>query len=98
MPRSLRASFSLRLGKGSGVLVFDQEAGAYQSCVCPVLVRVMPGTGAAGVGGGDAGLSCCGRAGEVSCSRWVLLTGRGTEGSLGSRCSLGMTMLVASSV
>src|SRR5438309_7825667 len=49
MPRRSRLSFSWRLGKGSGALFPDQEAGAYQSVVCPVLVRVMPGTGASGL-------------------------------------------------
>src|SRR5438445_10907073 len=53
MPRRLRLSFSWRLGKGSGALFPDQKAGAYQSVVCPVLVRVMPGTGAAGLGAED---------------------------------------------
>src|SRR2546427_2683428 len=53
MLRRSRLSFCWRLGKGSGALFPDQEAGAYQSVVCPVLVRVMPGTGAAGLGAED---------------------------------------------
>src|SRR5579859_183954 len=35
MPRSLRRSFSLRLGNGSGFLMFDHDGGAYQSVRCP---------------------------------------------------------------
>jgi hypothetical protein len=35
MPRILRWSFSLRLGHGSGGLVFDHDGGAYQSVRCP---------------------------------------------------------------
>ena len=87
MPRSLRRSFSLRLGKGSGFLVFDHEAGANQSCVCPVLVRVMPGRGGAGLGAeGDSLLTP------------TLLSGLETGEIPRSRCSAGMTMLVASSL
>src|SRR4029077_19646670 len=74
--RSLRASFSLRLGKGSGVRVFDHEGGAYQSCVCPVLVRVMPGTGAAGLGGGDENLLGAGSSAEA-CETPVGISGQG---------------------
>jgi hypothetical protein len=35
MLRILRWSFSLRLGHGSGGLVFDHDSGAYQSVRCP---------------------------------------------------------------
>ena len=35
MLRSLRWSFSLRLGHGSGCLIFDHDGGAYQSVRCP---------------------------------------------------------------
>jgi len=35
MPRSLRWSFSLRLGHGSGFLMLDHDGGAYQSVRCP---------------------------------------------------------------
>ena len=35
MLRSLRCSFSLRLGNGSGGLVFDHDGRAYQSVWCP---------------------------------------------------------------
>src|SRR5580700_1807499 len=35
MLRSLRRSFSLRLGHGSGGLIFDHDGGAYQSVWCP---------------------------------------------------------------
>src|ERR1700736_6642827 len=98
MPRSLRASFSFRLGKGSGFLTFDQEAGAYQSCVCPVLVKVMPGTGAAGFGGGGRDLLTPTllsdeETGRIPCSGRLLgttlLTGESSREIPRSRCSLG---------
>jgi len=34
-PRSFRWSFSLRLGNGSGFLMFDHDGGAYQLVRCP---------------------------------------------------------------
>jgi hypothetical protein len=75
MPRSLRWSFSLRLGQGSGFLMFDHEGGAYQSVWCPswCLSSGPPtesGLAVVGAIGSGKGSSECGaQPGGLECER-----------------------------
>src|SRR5579859_5519566 len=75
MPRSLRWSFSLRLGNGSGFLMFDQDGGAYQSVRCPSRcsssgpstesrLAVVPE-----IGGGEGSSECGVQPGALECER-----------------------------
>src|SRR5579859_2032862 len=75
MPRSLRWSFSLRLGNGSGFLMLDHDGGAYQLVRCPSRcsssgpstesrLAVVPE-----IGGGEGSSECGAQPGAVECER-----------------------------
>jgi len=73
-PRILRWSFSLRLGHGSGGLIFDHDGGAYQSVWCPSWCSSWPPTGSglavvAEIGSGDGSSECGAQPGALECER-----------------------------
>src|SRR5580692_12768977 len=75
MLRSLRRSFSLRLGHGSGGLVFDHDGGAYQSVWWPSWWSASgpPSescfAGVAEMGNGDGSSECGAEPGTLECER-----------------------------
>src|SRR5580704_13655258 len=74
-PRSLRWSFSLRLGHGSGGLVFDHDGGAYQSVWWPSWCLSSGSATESGLapvaetGCGNGSLECGARPGALECER-----------------------------
>jgi hypothetical protein len=75
MLRSLRWSFSLRLGHGSGCLIFDHEGGAYQSVRWPSWWSASgpPAesclAAVAEIGSGDGSSECGAQPGALECER-----------------------------
>ena len=75
MLRSLRRSFSLRLGHGSGFLMLDHEGGAYQSVRCPSwcsssgLATESGLAVVAEIGSGDGSSECGAEPGALECER-----------------------------
>src|SRR5580704_16901961 len=105
MLRSLRWSFSLRLGHGSGLRMFDHDGGAYQSVWCPSWWSASgpPSESClavvAEIGSGDGSSECGAGPGELECERGLRcrLEGGATKsaGSLAEgtqdRCASGTT-------
>jgi hypothetical protein len=75
MPRILRWSLSLRLGHGSGGLVFDHDGGAYQSVRCPSWWSASGPPAESGLavvaemGNGDGSSECGALPGALECER-----------------------------